>query len=197
MLLYNEKAYVPLRYFSELAGVGVGFNDANNTIELSRNADEHASAVYDDILFTIHTAKKLYSESETIPIWGSAEYIGEDSYKEVIGYSAPAGPKIVHANITDEAGFHIPFGFDDIGGPLILKKNKPVVWDLTKSINMYQYIKTGSDIGFEHFKEILIETGRVNRLPAGKYTITALIRYELGWGMGNNEQLLKLDIEVR
>ncbi|MDF2936675.1 MAG: hypothetical protein K0Q90_2048 [Paenibacillaceae bacterium] len=197
MLLYNEKAYVPLRYFSELAGISVGFNDTTNTIELSRNADEHASAVYDDILFTIHTAKKLYSESETIPIWGSAEYIGEGDSFEVICNPTLSGLRILHANITDEAGFNIPFGFDDIAGPLTLKKNKPVVWDLSKSINSYQYIKSGSDLGFDSFKEILIETGRVNRLPAGKYIITALIRYELPWEIGTKEQQLKLDIEVR
>ncbi len=197
MLLYNEKAYVPLRYFSELAGVGVGFDEADQTIELSRYADEHASAVYDDILFTIHTAKKVYEQTETIPIWASAEYIGENSSTQVIGYSMPTGPRIIHANITDKEGFFIPFGFDDIGNALVLKKNKPVVWDLSKSINSYLYIKSGSRLGFNPFKDKLIEAGRNNRLPKGTYTITALIRYEPDWGIGNKEQLLKLDIEVR
>ncbi|RAV01232.1 hypothetical protein [Paenibacillus sp. YN15] len=197
MLLYNEKAYVPLRYFSELAGIGVSFSGAENTIKLSRNADEHVSAVYDDILFTIHTAKKLYTEAEPISIWGSAEYIGEGSSIEVIGYSTLSGPRIIHANITDKEGFHIPFGFDDIGRPVALKKNKPMVWDLSTSINTYLYVKSGSNSGLDSFKEILMETGKINRLPAGQYTISALIRYELGWGEGNKEQQLTLDIEVR
>ncbi len=197
MLLYNEKAYVPLRYFSELTGVGVDFDETNQTIELSRNTDEHASAVFDDILFTIHTAKKVYDKTETIPIWASAKYIGENSSTQVIGYSMPTGPRIIHANITDKEGIHIPFGFDDIGNTLVLKKNKPVVWDLSGSVNFYLYTKSGNSLGFDQFKSKLIETGENSRLPAGTYTITALIRYALDWGMGNKEQQLKLDIEVR
>lgn len=200
LLIYNEKAYVPLRYFSELTGIGVGFNNATNTIELSRNADVHTSAVYDDILFSIHTSKEIYAETEAIPLWGKAEYIGQNHFIELNGnYPISRIPRVIWANITDETGFNVPFGFDDIAGVIQLEKNKPAVWDVSDAISMYLYVKSHSSekISYAAFRESLFESGKNNRLPKGKYTITALIRYEINHELRTKEQQMELNIEVR
>lgn len=196
VLLYNGKAYVPLRQFAESAGMALRFDEPANAVYLSTAADHHTSAVIDDIIFTIRTPKQVYRENEAIPIWCSAEYIGNTPDITVWSHFNSTATKPFILSITGENDLYST-GYDDAMRSITLEKDRPAVWNSTDSITKYLRTKIGPDMEYGEFEQSIKSSGLEGRLPKGAYTIHGLVRYQLDIGAPAKEAQLELHIQVQ
>lgn len=195
MVLINEKAYVPLRFYTETAGLGLQFDQMDNTIRTYSDRDHHTSIVLNDILFKISTPKSSYKTNEPVSIWCSAEYIGkEPSIKLWANFSSGDIIKPIWVTIGDQDGFSSPLGFDDTVKPIVLQKDKPVIWNSTSSITKYLFFKSNHS-DYKSFEKTIAEAGTEGFLPQGDYSINARMKFQLD-GDTEAEETITLQFQV-
>lgn len=185
-LNYKDHVYVPLRFVAETMKGSVTYKGETKSVHINyidpyeTLAQDTSTIKQGDFLLSLHTSKKRFRENETIRIWSTLTYTGNQEIE--VEHANP----LLRYYIKDDKG---NYSEDYTSTNLVkdkLKTNSSYLLNFTKdSINNYNImINDGAWDPDKH-----------NHLKPGKYVIGVIADYEL---MGKAEYYhTELEIPVQ
>jgi len=171
ILNVEDDAYVPIRPFVERNGGRIDYDGDSQRIDVYwKNAEEHIAGISnkssnDNFMLSVHSAKAVYKEGETVDIWGTFHYMKDEDI--TIYHSYP----LIKFTIVDQDGLAIRSAQQDV----LSRRPVSPAFEMVRimpfyEIENYHIIKYGDDEYLKLKKPWL--------LAPGEYTIGVLSEYD-------------------
>ncbi|RED51632.1 copper amine oxidase-like protein [Cohnella lupini] len=176
LIIYNEKAYVPLRAIAQTLGGVVGYNKENRSIYIDQpslyfgKSEINQKVKNEEFTLSIFSKNATYNQGESIQVW--SHLLNESDQPITISHGEP----LVGYNIQEESGFEVNqiYAFS-----LNQSSFNPGDEFSSQLLPLYIVFYNSQKQGVDLIK-YLTETDRPSLLPKGKYTITAEASYFVG-----------------